>query len=318
VLPNEELLPIDRWILDRATRAVDRCRQAYQQYEFHVVYHRILELCTVDLSSIYLDASKDTMYCDAPQSPERRSAQTAMYHVLRGITTAIAPILTFTADEIYEAMPGEKEASVHLAEIPRLNGTISADDAASWNRLLALRDSVMAVLEKARAAKEIGQSLEAAPCHELVAPAGRDDDVEPRGAARMRQLRRRVRPRGENRIVAEDDRGARCVLWFRPPCSCCVHDTCAAVTTGATYTASTQSAGRAARTRSENANGAPAGHPVCFERLAQRVPRFLRTECHQPRVRAVTNPADRPRIPPGRPKRVGWLWSSSPSYAVAR
>jgi isoleucyl-tRNA synthetase len=161
VLPNEELLPIDRWILDRATRAVDRCRQAYEEYEFHVVYHRVLELCTVDLSSIYLDASKDTMYCDAPQSRERRSAQTAMYHVLRGITAVIAPILSFTADEIYEAMPGEKEASVHLTEIPKLNATIAADDASAWNRLLALRDSVMAVLEKARAAKEIGQSLEA-------------------------------------------------------------------------------------------------------------------------------------------------------------
>ncbi len=160
-LPNEELLPIDRWILDRATRAVDRCRQAYEEYEFHVVYHRILELCTVDLSSIYLDASKDTMYCDAPASRERRSAQTAMYHVLRGITAAIAPILTFTADEIYEAMPGEKEASVHLTEIPKLNATISAEDAGAWTRLLALRDSVMAVLEPARAAKEIGQSLEA-------------------------------------------------------------------------------------------------------------------------------------------------------------
>src|SRR5688572_1948481 len=161
VLPNDELLPIDRWILDRATRAVDRCRQAYEEYEFHVVYHRILELCTVDLSSIYLDASKDTMYCDAPQSRERRSAQTAMYHVLRGIIAVIAPILAFTADEIYEAMPGEKEASVHLTEIPKLDATISADEAASWNRLLALRDTVMAVLEKARAAKEIGQSLEA-------------------------------------------------------------------------------------------------------------------------------------------------------------
>ncbi|HYR28081.1 MAG TPA: class I tRNA ligase family protein, partial [Thermoanaerobaculia bacterium] len=129
--------------------------------EFHAVYHRVLELCTTDLSAIYLDASKDTMYCDGPTSPERRSAQTAMYHVLRGITTVIAPILSFTADEIYEAMPGEKKASVHLDEIPKMEPLLSADEAASWAQLLKLREAVMPVLEKARAAKQIGQSLEA-------------------------------------------------------------------------------------------------------------------------------------------------------------
>lgn len=160
-VPLEELKPLDRWIYDRAARVVERCRRAYEEYEFHAVYHRVLELCTVDLSAIYLDASKDTMYCDAPDSPERRSAQTAMYHVLRGMTTAIAPILTFTADEIYEAMPGEKEASVHLAEIPKMEPLLSADEGAAWAQLLKLRDAVMPVLETARAAKQIGQSLEA-------------------------------------------------------------------------------------------------------------------------------------------------------------
>ena len=157
----DQMQPVDRWILDRASRIVARCCEAYHDYEFHVVYHRILELCTVDLSSIYLDVSKDTMYCDAPASPERRSAQTAMYHVLRGITTAIAPILSFTADEIYEAMPGEKEASVHLTEIPTIDSTLSGEEAEEWARVLELRDAVLAVLERARAAKEIGQSLEA-------------------------------------------------------------------------------------------------------------------------------------------------------------
>jgi len=157
----DRLQPLDRWILDRAARVVERCRQAYAEYEFHAVYHRILELCTVDLSSIYLDASKDTVYCEAPASPERRSAQTAMYEVLRGIVTAIAPILSFTADEIYEAMPGEKEVSVHLTEIPKLASSLSAGDADEWKRVLQLRDAALTVLERARAAKQIGQSLEA-------------------------------------------------------------------------------------------------------------------------------------------------------------
>jgi isoleucyl-tRNA synthetase len=160
-VPIDQLLPLDRWILDRASRVVARCRQAYEEYEFHAVYHRVLELCTTDLSAIYLDASKDTMYCDAPASRERRSGQTAMYQVLRGITTVMAPILTFTADEIYEAMPGEKEASVHLAEIPKLDAPLSSEENAAWSRLLRLRDGVLVVLERARAAKQIGQSLEA-------------------------------------------------------------------------------------------------------------------------------------------------------------
>ncbi|MBV8518261.1 MAG: isoleucine--tRNA ligase [Acidobacteria bacterium] len=160
-LPHEELLPIDRWILDRAARTVARCRQAYEEYEFHVVYHRVLELCTVDLSAIYLDASKDTLYSDAPDSRERRSAQTAMYEVLRGLTAVLAPILTFTADEIYESMPGEKEASVHLTDIPKLEPLLGNDETAKWTRVLRLRDGVLSVLERARAAKEIGQSLEA-------------------------------------------------------------------------------------------------------------------------------------------------------------
>jgi len=171
-VPVDNLLPLDRWILDRASRAVARCRQAYDEFEFHIVYHRILELCTVDLSSIYLDASKDTMYCDAPESRERRSGQTAMYEVLRGIAGVIAPILSFTAEEIHEAMPGEKEASVHLTDMPKLDVMLSAETANAWQRLLRIRDAVLAVLERARAAKEIGQSLEAD-----IALSGNVDDL---------------------------------------------------------------------------------------------------------------------------------------------
>ena len=173
--PLDQLEPLDRWILDRATRTIERCRQAYEEYEYHTVYHRVLELCTVDLSAIYLDASKDTVYCDAPASAGRRSAQTAMYHVLRGITGAIAPILSFTADEIYEAMPGATLPSVHLTDFPALTSSLSAADAEKLTRLLRLRDAVLAVLERARAAKQIGQSLEAdITLHGVVDAAGLD------------------------------------------------------------------------------------------------------------------------------------------------
>jgi isoleucyl-tRNA synthetase len=161
-VPLDLLLPVDRWIVDRAARAFDRCRRAYEGYEFHAVYHRVVDLCTVDLSSIYLDASKDTLYCDAPDSPTRRSAQTAMEMILRGLVTTVAPILSFTAEEIYEAMPGEKEKSVHLTEFVTLDGcTLSTEDTASWERIFRVREVATKVLERARAAQQIGQSLEA-------------------------------------------------------------------------------------------------------------------------------------------------------------
>jgi isoleucyl-tRNA synthetase len=160
-LPVEQLLPIDRWVLDRVSRLLERCRQAYDEYEFHVVYHRVLDLCTVDLSAVYLDVQKDTLYCDAPTGRERRSAQTAMYHALRGLVGILAPILCFTTEEIYEAMPGPKDRSVHLTDFPRLEAKLSADDTERWNRMLKVREAVTKVLERARGAQQIGQSLEA-------------------------------------------------------------------------------------------------------------------------------------------------------------
>ena len=162
LVPMSELSAIDRWIVSRANDVVERCRRAYEEYEFHVVYHRIVELCTVDLSALYVDISKDTMYCELPTSRERRSAQTAMYHVLRSVVAAMAPIVSFTADEIFEAMPGEKEPSVHLADFPRLHDAALSDgDAATWERLFRLREEVTKLLERSRAAGLIGKSLEA-------------------------------------------------------------------------------------------------------------------------------------------------------------
>jgi isoleucyl-tRNA synthetase len=158
----DELADIDRWALARAEATFARCRKAYEEYEFHVVYHRILELCTVDLSAVYLDVQKDTLYVEAPDSPRRRSAQTAMHAILRGMTSILAPIIPFTADEIYELIPGESEGSVHLTEFPAADGlTLTPEHAAAWERVFALREAVSRVLERSRAAGAIGQSLEA-------------------------------------------------------------------------------------------------------------------------------------------------------------
>ena len=158
-LPLDQLLDTDKWILSRAAETFERCRQAYSEYEFHTVNRRILDFCSVDLSSLYLDISKDTLYCEAPASRARRSAQTAMYFILRSLVTFLAPILSFTAEEIYEAMPGKKEKSVHLTDFQPVPAV--GVDAAVWDRILVVREAASKVLERARAAQQIGQSLEA-------------------------------------------------------------------------------------------------------------------------------------------------------------
>ncbi|MEO8218612.1 MAG: isoleucine--tRNA ligase [Acidobacteriota bacterium] len=161
-VPWESMEDLDRWAVDRARSVFDRCRQAYESYEFHVVYHRALELCTVDLSATYLDILKDRLYVEAPDSHARRSAQTALYEIVSGLVSMLAPIIPFTSEEIYQLLPGERAASVHLTEFPsgERHG-ISEQKASAWKRIFALREAVTKVLEKARAAQQIGQSLEA-------------------------------------------------------------------------------------------------------------------------------------------------------------
>jgi isoleucyl-tRNA synthetase len=158
----EQLEDLDRWAVDRTNQLVERCQRAYESFEFHTVYHRVLEFCTVDLSAIYLDIIKDRLYVEAAGSETRRSAQTAMDLILRAIVGVIAPILTFTSDEIYEYMPGEREASVHLTPFPQAKlGSLTSEERMVWERLFALREAASKVLEKARAEKRIGQALEA-------------------------------------------------------------------------------------------------------------------------------------------------------------
>jgi isoleucyl-tRNA synthetase len=160
-VPLDQLQEMDRWALARAADGFARCRQAYEEFEFHVVYHRTLDFCTVDLSAVYLDILKDTLYIEAANSPLRRSAQTAMYQIVRGLVGILAPILSYSAEEIYELIPGERAKSVHLTEFVTLDVALSDAQRAAWSRLFVLRETVSRVLERARAAGQIGQSLEA-------------------------------------------------------------------------------------------------------------------------------------------------------------
>jgi isoleucyl-tRNA synthetase len=159
---EEDLDPLDRWALVQTRQVAARSVEAYDAYEFHVVYHTLVNFCATTLSAVYLDVLKDRLYASAPASRERRCAQTALERIGRAIATVAAPILPFTAEEIWQALPGTKEESVHLARFETLN-EVAQDPAAApaWERLMKLREEVAGVLEQARREKSIGSSLEA-------------------------------------------------------------------------------------------------------------------------------------------------------------
>ena len=150
----------DRWILERLHALVTECREAYDAFEFRRVFNAINQFCAQDLSALYVDMTKDRLYCDAADSPRRRSAQSAMFRVFDALCRLLAPVLAFTADEAWEHA-GQAE-SVHLGDFP-VPDPAHATPAATpvMERLLAHREDLAKELEKARAAKTIGKSLEA-------------------------------------------------------------------------------------------------------------------------------------------------------------
>jgi len=159
---DSDLLEIDRWALSKLEGLIKRVLKAYEAYEFHVLYHAVHNFCAVDMSSFYLDVLKDRLYTSPKQGLARRSAQTAMYRILDALTRMTAPVLSFTADEIWGFLPGEREASVHLAEFPDCAASLVDHELeAKYDRLLAVRSDVAKVLETARTQKIIGHSLDA-------------------------------------------------------------------------------------------------------------------------------------------------------------
>jgi len=154
---------VDRWILDRLARLIGRVRRAYEEYEFHTVFHAVHNFCAVDLSALYLDIIKDRLYTSRPDDPRRRAAQTTCFDVFTTLARLMAPILTFTCEEAWRHLPGAHAESVHLERFPEaarewLDETLKRD----WDRLLEVRREVAKALEMARNAKLIGSGLEAA------------------------------------------------------------------------------------------------------------------------------------------------------------
>jgi isoleucyl-tRNA synthetase len=166
-LDYEELEEIDRWILHRASEVVDRIEEAYENYEFHSVYHALVEFSTVDMSNVYMDVTKDRMYTSAPDSQGRLAGQTAYWLVLKALARAAAPILSFTAEEVWSHIPTAEDApdSVFLSDFPDPSDKWRDESLESrWDRLMDVRETVQKALEQRRQSSDedsIGSSQEA-------------------------------------------------------------------------------------------------------------------------------------------------------------
>ncbi|MBQ1262142.1 MAG: isoleucine--tRNA ligase [Clostridia bacterium] len=165
MVPLESLREIDKWILSAMNDLTREVRAAYDRFEFHTIAHGVGNFCTTELSKLYIDITKDRVYTERADSEARRSAQTAMYLVLSALVRLLSPILAFTGEEMWQAIPhleSDNRESVFLNALPEVNEAWAFPEVAEkWNRLFALRDDVMKALELARAEKRVGKSLEA-------------------------------------------------------------------------------------------------------------------------------------------------------------
>ena len=162
----DDMLELDKWAITKLNKLIEKAFAAYDEYEFHVVSHLINDFCVVELSNFYLDIIKDRLYCSGKNSLERRSAQTALFLILDTLTKMFAPILAFTCDEIWLAMPHRSEDDARNVVLNEMNKPFveyALDDAemGKWDMLISVRNDVNGVLEKARADKRIGKPLEA-------------------------------------------------------------------------------------------------------------------------------------------------------------
>lgn len=168
--PNSQVKPgempeIDRWALNRLNRLIEKVLRAYEDYEYHIIYHAIHNFCVIDMSNFYLDVIKDRLYCDDKDGISRKSAQTVIYKILDAMVRMLCPILAYTSDEIWKAMPhhdGVNTEHVILNDMPKPDPAYyDSELEQKWDRILALRDDANRALESARAARVIGKSLEA-------------------------------------------------------------------------------------------------------------------------------------------------------------
>ncbi|HEY1992553.1 MAG TPA: class I tRNA ligase family protein, partial [Gammaproteobacteria bacterium] len=156
----DKMLALDLWLVERARQLQQEILQAYQDYQFHLIYQKLYGFCVLDLSSFYLDVIKDREYTTRADSVARRSCQTALYHVAEAMVRWLAPILSFTAEEVWHFLPGQREESVFLTTwYPMPEG--GKADMRLWQQVLSVREAVRKELEKLRVEGKIGSSLDA-------------------------------------------------------------------------------------------------------------------------------------------------------------
>jgi isoleucyl-tRNA synthetase len=163
-VPYERMHEIDQWAMQELQKLIAEVTEAYEGFVFHRVFSLLYNFCSVQMSSIYMDVLKDRMYCDATDSPSRRSGQTAMYHVLGALVRLFAPVLVHTMEEAWSAMTHKPEdgASVHVAHLPKVDPAINyADQVPKWAHLMNLRDEALRALEGLRRDKVIASNQEA-------------------------------------------------------------------------------------------------------------------------------------------------------------
>jgi isoleucyl-tRNA synthetase len=220
-VPTENLTELDRWLLSRLEALVSELNEAYERCEFHRVYHSVNAFCAVEISSFYVDVTKDLMYTLAPDSPERRSAQTAMYHALATLARLVAPVMPFTAEEVWLSLPAGETGSVHLAEFPEAVGKWrDAALEARWEKLMEVRRVTSLELEKARQQELIGKSLEAQveifpdaePTRQMLVGLGQPmlETILIVSQARVGNL-----TGGEMRVTVSPASGTKCVRCWR-------------------------------------------------------------------------------------------------------
>ncbi|QSX41643.1 isoleucine--tRNA ligase [Shewanella cyperi] len=161
----EDMVALDRWMVRRADKLQQEIIEAYEQYNFHLVTQKLMQFCSIELGSFYLDIIKDRQYTAKRESHARRSCQSALFHIAEAMVRWIAPILSFTADEIWQLLPGERSAYVFTEEWYQGLASVTVEGDLSddyWQQLIAVRDEVNKEIEQARRDKRLGGSLEAA------------------------------------------------------------------------------------------------------------------------------------------------------------
>ncbi len=220
-LDRRKLQDVDRYVLARYASVAERVLTAYEQYDYSTIFQLVNAFTTVDVSAFYADVSKDRLYTFAPGSPERRSAQTAMFVMLDGLARLLAPILSFTADELWRYLPGSREPSVHLALFPSradLHALADPELLGVWTRLIEIRDAVLAEIEPLRKSKAVGSSLQA---RAVISASGADLALLQVHASQLAMLfivsevEVRPSPDGALQVAIERAAGPKCARCWR-------------------------------------------------------------------------------------------------------